>query len=144
MQELRLVTACMYLAEDAAKVDQYMYAGVGDVGGMDGLERQLFGSKGARPRDGLNYMFVCRVVLGCHVRTQDGLDCLDPGVTTSGDLWATRKRRELADINCLAPVPYYSLLVELGQTIDHFREILVFNGARVYPEYLVAYSRESV
>lgn len=84
----------VYLAEDAAKVDQYG-GDSGDMGDMDGIESLLFGSHGGRPTPtasgqpkSLYYLFVW-VVLGCHVRTEDGRTCMEPGVTVNDELWAT-------------------------------------------------------
>ena len=87
---------------------------------------------------GVQYMFVCRVVLGCHVSTGDGETCLAKGVLTGDKMWATRERRELGSITG-SDLPYHSLLGAVGKW--RFREIVVFHGDRVYPEYLVAYSR---
>ena len=92
----------------------------------------------------MQYVFVCRVVLGCTVRTKDSKDTLDSGATTDG-LWATNRKKELGFIaGASVSIPYHSLLAELGGCIRRFREIVVFNGARAYPEYLVAYSRNQV
>jgi hypothetical protein len=78
------------------------------------------------------------------VRTEDGKCCMDIGATESGDLWATERRKQLATIAGTDPgIPYHSLLAELGKTIVRLRKIIVSNGARVYPEYLVAYRRHS-
>ena len=92
----------------------------------------------------MQYVFVCRVVLGCTVRTKDSRTTLDSGATANG-LWATDRKKELGFIaDASASIPYHSLLAELGSYIMRFREIVVFNGARAYPEYLVAYSRTQV
>jgi hypothetical protein len=59
-------------------------------------------------------------------------------------LHARKHRKELAEIaGAQQKVPHHSLLAELGTAIVRFREIIVFNGARVYPEYLIAYSRDA-
>jgi hypothetical protein len=36
---------------------------------------------------------------------------------------------------------HHSLIAELGQRIVRFREFVVFDGSRVFPEYVVAYKR---
>ena len=64
-------------------------------------------------------------------------------VTESGGLWATNLRRDLAEVKgATTPTNYHSLLAELGVSIARFREIVVFHGTRIYPEYLIAYSRD--
>ena len=163
----------IYFAEDGAKCDQYtrepdhrpvssssiVEAIVGGTNNseMDALHQVLYpgGVGGAHPEGkGVNYIFMCRVILGCTVRTVDGWRSIDDGVIkgfdslespghVSSGLWATRARRELGDIaGATRPIPFHSLLAELGGRVDRFREVVVFNGARVYPEYLLAYSRE--
>ena len=134
-----------YFAEDGAKVDQYTRTP--DTTGAV-LPEPLLYPKNDHPartgeaQQGVQYVFLCRVVLGCTVRTKDGQTSLDRRATTTG-LWATGERRELGEIaGASASIPYHSLLAELGGSIHRYREIIVFNGARVYPEYLVAYSRE--
>ena len=97
-------------------------------------------------------MFLCRVVLGVHCRTQNGETCIDDTRgTPDGKLWATRHHRELASINgAEGATPYHSLLAETSpfqaglrhRGVLRFREFVVFHGdTRVYPEYLLAYSR---
>lgn len=138
-----------YFADDGAKADQYTRAadtrfetGSNPLAPMHAL---LY-PDGALPAPGVNYVFLCRVGLGCTIRTKDGKTCLDAGVATSDKLFVPRKgggRRQLGEIaGCREPkVPYHSLLAELGGKIARFREMVVFDGARIYPEYLLAYSR---
>ena len=77
---------------------------------------------------------VCRVTLGCSIKCARNRD---PSVFNSRS-----GQRELVDVPSSSPaVPFHSLLVELGVKVARFREIVVFDGARVYPEYLLAYSR---
>jgi hypothetical protein len=136
----------VYLADDGAKADQYTRAA--DVSIQSGgsplaaLHTLLY-PDGSLPAGGVNYAFLCRVGLGCTIRTKDGRSCLDAGAATNGRLFATPRRKQLGEIaGCKEPkVPYHSLLVELGGNIARFREVVVFDGARVYPEYLLAYSR---
>ena len=140
----------VYFAEDGAKVDQY--TGAGDRSTEALPLRHLLYPVGGGPTsvgNGVHYVFVCRVLLGCHVRTLDGNSSMEHGA----DLWATKKRRELACIP-RSDVKYHSLLAELSRDLPgggfqgrlkRFREIVVFHGeTRVYPEYLLAYSRERV
>ena len=135
-----------YFADDGAKADQYTRAadtrfetGSNPLAPMHAL---LYPDR-ALPASGVNYVFLCRVGLGCTIRTRDGRTCLDAGVATGDQLFATQRRRQLGEIaGCREPkVPYHSLLAELGGKIARFREMVVFDGARIYPEYLLAYSR---
>ena len=139
----------VYLTDDGAKADQYTRAADRDIQTGDGplaaLHALLYSDE-ALPAAGVNYMFLCRVGLGCTIRTQDGRTCLDAGVATDDKLFAPsrqQRRKQLGEIaGCKEPkVPYHSLLAELGGNIARFREIVVFDGARIYPEYLLAYSR---
>ncbi len=144
------VFAACTVAEDGAKADQYTREADRPNNGFVGLSTLhslLYpgndhpASTGEAPQ-GVQYIFVCRVVLGCTVATQDSERCLQSGATIDGSLWATPRKKELGAIaGASTSIPYHSLLAELGQKILRFREIVVFNGARVYPEYLVAYSR---
>ena len=139
----------VYFADDGAKADQYTRAAdarihVGDDP-LAALHKLLY-PDGSLPGASVNYMFLCRVGLGCIIRTNDGKTCLDAGVATDDKLFVPStkdRRKQLGEIaGCTEPkVPYHSLLVELGRKIARFREIVVFDGARVYPEYLLAYSR---
>lgn len=134
----------VYFAEDCAKADQYVRdADTGDAG--TNLQRLLYGTEPGsvkRPSQPVYYVFVCRVVLGCSVRTKDGRTCLDSGASVGNQLWATDRRKQLGEIAGAAmSIPYHSLVAELGGNIVRFREFVIFNGARCYPEYLIAYSR---
>jgi hypothetical protein len=137
----------VYLADDGAKADQYTRAADAVIQKGDSplaaLHALLYPGDGSLPPEGLNYMFLCRVGLGCAIRTKDGEHCLDAGAATGDQLFATQRRRQLGEIaGCTEPkVPYHSLLAELGGNVARFREVVVFDGARVYPEYLLAYSR---
>ena len=160
----------VYFAEDGAKCDQYTRApdnmlarGGTAAAGMNDLHTVLYpgGEDGGEdgenyPRTGVHYVFLCRVILGCSVRTLDGWTSIDRNTIEGfssknaltkepGGLWATKVQRELGEImGAHRPMPYHSLVAELGWKISRFREYIVFNGARVYPEYLLAYSREYV
>ena len=137
----------VYLGDDGTKADQYTRAA--DVSIQSGasplaaLHALLYPDGAMAAAGGVNYVFLCRVGLGCAIRTKDGRTCLDAGAATNDRLFATPRRKQLGEIaGCKEPkVPYHSLLVELGGNIARFREVVVFDGARVYPEYLLAYSR---
>jgi hypothetical protein len=139
----------VYLADDGAKADQYTRAAdttiqMGDSP-LAALHTLLY-KDGSLPATGVNYMFLCRVGIGCSIRTKNGKSCLDAGAATGDQLFVPSKknrRKQLGEIaGCTEPkVPYHTLLAELGDKIARFREVVVFDGARVYPEYLLAYSR---
>lgn len=133
-----------YFAEDGAKIDQY--TGSPDTSNGGKIRGELY-PRGREPSQGVHYVFLCRVILGCTVRTQRGAANAVPmdgaQVTESGGLWATNLRRDLAEVKgATTPTNYHSLLAELGVSIARFREIVVFHGTRIYPEYLIAYSRD--
>jgi hypothetical protein len=139
----------IYLAEDVAKVDQYVKSADNSFGGeLAELHKFLYGKIEGHPQgSGVHYIFLCRVGLGCMVRTRDGSSCLDPGATSNNRIFGKGKR-ELNDVAGATAesggMPYHSLLVEIGGSIERFREVVVFKGRRIYPEYLLAYSRENV
>lgn len=134
-----------YLAEDCGKADQYTCGA--DGGSLDSrfgdhveLHRLLFGTKtpSLNPHPGdLHYVFFCRAVLGHAARTEDGRTEL----STGKNLFAEASgQRELAPIEG-STLPYHSLLVETGGAVKRYREIVLFHGERIYPEFLVAYQR---
>lgn len=146
----------VYLADDGAKADQYTRAtdtSIQLAGSPLAALHTLLYPDGSLPAAGVNYMFLCRVGLGCTIRTKDGISCLDAGAAIDDKLFVPspfrigpyemNRRKQLGEIaGCTEPkVPYHSLLVELGGKIARFREVVVFDGARIYPEYLLAYSR---
>lgn len=127
-----------YLAEDCGKCDQYTTPDSGEDAHST-LHRILYADCGIPHPGVVNYIFICRAVLGRAARSQDG----ELDLSTSSPIWArTSEKRELAAIpGTSPPVPYHSLVVEVGTRIKRFREILVCHSARIYPEYLIAYRR---
>lgn len=126
-----------YLAEDFAKNDQYCTYDH-KHGDHAELHSVLFDELGVRHEGDILYVFVCRVLLGCFVRTQDGRKNVD---SPSSSIWA-KSERELAVVEGSSPpVHHHAMLVEVGGKVARFREFIVFHGDRIYPEYLVAYKR---
>jgi hypothetical protein len=128
-----------YFAEDVAKNDQYCTVDA-RKGQFAELHTELYNKTGARHEGDVFYVFICRVVLGCRVRTQDGSTDLDK---SGRSIWSSQNR-ELSIIDGSSPpVIHHSLLAEIGGRISRFREFIVFHGDRIYPEYLIAYKRAS-
>lgn len=127
-----------YLAEDVAKNDQYCTYDESH-GAHPELHKLLFDDPGVPYVPDLLYVFFCRVVLGCRIRTKDGNTDLDDSGRRS--IWSSHQR-ELNVVKASSPpVIHHSLLAETGGKIVRFREFIVFHGDRIYPEYLVAYQR---
>lgn len=126
-----------YLAEDSAKCDQYTTADKQYSSSSD-LHRQLY-TKGTKHPGNVFYILVCRVLMGWHVRTKDGQTSLDHEHLS---IWSTSDKRELSSIpGKKPPVTFHSLLVETGGKVSRFREVILTHSERIYPEYLMAYSR---
>lgn len=126
-----------YLAEDPAKNDQYCTY---DKRYQDHpeLHALLYDEPGICHDGDVLYVFFCRAILGCYIRTQDGSSDLD---TPSASIWSSAKR-ELATVEGASPpVHHHALVVETGGKVARHREFILFHGDRVYPEYLVAYKR---
>lgn len=127
-----------YLAEDVAKNDQYCTVDERH-GAHPELHNLLFDDLGVTYTPNLLYVFFCRVVLGCRIRTKDGKTDLDDSGRRS--LWSSQLRELNFIKGSSPPVIHHSLLAETGGKIARFREFIVFHGDRIYPEYLVAYRR---
>ena len=126
-----------YLAENPCKNDQYV-----DVderratsGSLKKLHEMLYRGRNRggvdHPRD-VYYLLLCRVAMGCYVRTKDAVTIHPSGK----ELWSNEER-------VLAQIPgttfiYHSLLAETGGVIARH----VFKGTRIYPEYILAYKRK--
>ncbi|CAJ1365238.1 unnamed protein product [Effrenium voratum] len=121
-----------YLAEDPEKSDQY--ATVDRDGKM--LPTDL--STECRSIGDVFYIFVCRTLLGWFVQTKDGETHLQSGLS----IWSTRDKRELSYIPGVEPqMTFQSLQVEIGGRVHRNREYILTHSERIYPEYLIAYSR---
>jgi len=139
-----------YFAEDPAKNDQYC---IGDqkLGSIPDLHRRLFPTGGnynfpAYPLKAY-YLLLCRVILGFPVRVQ----CVNSQRREMENLtsprqpvFATDDQRELTGIEGVnnPPILHHSLLAEKGGTIVRFREFVQFHSERIYPEYLICYTRK--
>ncbi|CAJ1340416.1 unnamed protein product [Effrenium voratum] len=125
-----------YLAEDIGKNDQYCTPDK-SLGEHKELHKLLFDDTGIQHPGNLCYILVCRALLGCYIRTKDG----DRDLDASRSIWSSAQR-ELALIpDSNPPVLHHSLIAETGGRIARFREFIIYHGARIYPEYLVAYRR---
>ncbi|CAE8603067.1 unnamed protein product [Polarella glacialis] len=130
-----------YLAEDSAKSDQYTT--VDRTSSVDStfqdLQKCLYGRDASRPNE-VFYIVVCRALLGWFVRTSDGTTSLDHNGL---GIWATRDKRELSSVPKLKPpVTFHSLQAETGGIVARHREYILTHSERIYPEYLIAYSRQ--
>lgn len=131
----------IYLAEDAAKCDQYVRSAdrawkPADEPALHPLHDILYETAGEHPGD-VHYLFLCRVVLGYTLRTRrERTFCkvckegpcrkpgnaphtrgvaLDDGATDDGSVFATKRCKELkplAQVDGAAPIQHHSLLVE--------------------------------
>jgi hypothetical protein len=142
-----------YLAEDAAKADQYCTvdaAFCGNNAALRPLHNKLY-AKNVKHGGDVFYALVCRAVLGAPASTRDGRTVLAAGGAGASDggvgagaggasaastrLFENAERRSLAG-------GAHALLAEKGDVITRFREVVVFNPAAIDVVYLVALKRE--
>lgn len=126
-----LKRCCLF--SQATKIDQYV-----DVDRKwdkdSDLHAELF-KKNKHPNN-IRYCLVARVVLGRHVRTQNGETQLDsPGKP----LFTDDRRSQLAPFDDGATPS--SLVAETGGRVQGFREFVVFNPDQIFIEYVIAYRR---
>lgn len=135
-----LFGAGVYLAERPDKTDQYCVPdvpGISDAS-MAELHSRLY-RKSTRSKEDVFYTFLCRAILGVSVYTQDGQKSMRPPYE---DVFRTSERRMLVAIPGTMPsIPYHSLIGATGIKLRRFREFVVYEGARIFPEYLIAYKR---
>ena len=143
----------MYFAEDADKVDQYVAvdkAFVKQQGPTKGaLHARLYGTVREQKHPGsVYYLLICRVALGHYVRTRDAAPAcksMDAGGSRDGAVPCFARGdnpRELATVPGVnPPVHFHSLLGEKGPGHLRHREIVLFHGEYLYPEYLLAVHR---
>eukprot|EP00397_Hematodinium_sp_SG-2012_P012046 GEMP01012202.1.p1 GENE.GEMP01012202.1~~GEMP01012202.1.p1 ORF type:complete len:993 (+),score=159.88 GEMP01012202.1:182-3160(+) len=139
-----------YFAEDPAKTDQYVQ-GDGVLGSHPALHQRLFPPHGHAKFPEYPYkayyIFLCRVLIGfaVHVHCVDSKTEQMYNIHYRGArIFATNDRRELAEIPGIVtpPMSYHSLIAEKGGAIVRFREFCQFHSTRVYPEYLICYTRK--
>ena len=156
-----------YFADNLCKSDQYVnsltsasHTASATDPSLRKLHRMLYRTHD-HPREKVYYVFVCRVVLGWFGRTKDGetlarqsfgfqsiFDQFSSSIfdqfSSSGTIWAKRGK-ELATISGgpNPPVHYHSMVVEAGisSKVKRHNEILQFHQSRIYPEFLLAYTR---
>jgi len=139
-----------YFAEDSAKNDQYC-RGDAILGAHPVLHGRLFPTHGeyAFPEYPYKcyYLIFCRILLGYMVRVR--CDDAKNKVMSNIDfpefpVFASSDERELSTIPGIEnpSIIYHCLVAEKGGAIARFREICQFHSARVYPEYLMSYSRK--
>lgn len=143
----------MYFSEDADKVDQYVAcdkAFVKQQGPTKGaLHARLYGGAREQSHPGnVYYLLVCRVALGHYVRTRDAAPkctSLDGGAGGGGaPCFARDNPRELAAVPSVnPPIHYHALLGEKGPGHLRHREVVLFHGEYLYPEYLLGVQRLS-
>jgi hypothetical protein len=134
-----LFGAGQYLAEDAAKSDQYctpdpFWRGHGSHAGtqpeLHDLHRRIYSTQFQHPKE-VYYLLVCRAALGRMDVTKDGrlseLDGEEVFVDTP-----ERKRLRLG---------YHSLRAETGGAVHKYREFVLFQPDQLVVEYLVAVHR---
>eukprot|EP00397_Hematodinium_sp_SG-2012_P005877 GEMP01005901.1.p1 GENE.GEMP01005901.1~~GEMP01005901.1.p1 ORF type:complete len:979 (+),score=286.66 GEMP01005901.1:297-3233(+) len=139
-----------YFAEDSAKNDQYVQ-GDSVLGGHPELHKRLFptGGEYTFPEYPYKsyYIILCRVLVGFAVRVH----CVNAkrkemyNIDNKGSaIFATPDERELATIPGInnPPLNYHCLVAEKGGAIVRFREFCQFHSSRVYPEYLICYTRK--
>lgn len=140
----------IYFAEDCAKNDQYV---IGDApfGSHHELHNALFpaGGEFSFPKTPYKayYLILCRVIVGYAVN----VTCTDSERRTminnhhaGQPIFPDDGERELANIPGIEnpPMRYHCLIASKGGAIVRFREFCQFHGNRVYPEYLICYSRK--
>ena len=122
-----------YLAEDAAKVDQYLTkdpAWKGNVPEHDlyALHKKLY-ERGVKHANEVYYALVCRAALGEMVVTQDGATAV-----TGQKIFKDQSRSALKGGKV-------SILAEVGKKVKRFREFVVFDPAALNIDFLVALKR---
>ena len=122
----------VYLAEDAGKADQYVEGEHADdkFNAHPELHAHLYGRSQRHPCCPVYYLLVCRVVLGCSIRTQ--VHGKDATSMDTGERLFPINFRELATVPGVSPtVFHHSLVAELGRSLDRYREFVVYHREQV-------------
>jgi hypothetical protein len=159
-----LFGAGVYFAENIEKCDQYTRYPAAKLGKIGRDERnaaheKLYGTNQDDVEDDVLYVLVCRVVMGYPIRTR-GRDAqhrcivMDKDASASNFVFHESCREAHYQESVLTGVinpetgrsyspllHHHSLIAECGGAVDRFREFVVFDGAQVYPEYVVSYRR---
>eukprot|EP00435_Cladocopium_sp_Y103_P010788 s3559_g2.t2 len=122
-----------YLAEDAAKVDQYLtkdpvWKGHAPEHELHSLHKKLY-ERGVKHANDVYYALVCRAALGEMVVTQDGETAV-----TGENIFKDPSRSALKGGK-------FSILAEVGKKVKRFREFVVFDPAALNIDFLVALKR---
>ncbi|CAE7495394.1 PRPF40A [Symbiodinium natans] len=136
-----------YCADEPEKIDQYTRPDKGRRG-MEELHSLLYPTGGnTHPGQDIFYCFLVRVACGACFQSQ-GLDRDRlKDAATGTEVYMTDERRELSRILGSSPsISYHTLVMHTSSTktgghVERFREIVLFDGNRIYPEYLLAYRR---
>jgi len=118
-----------YLAEDAAKCDQYVTSDAAFGGDLEELHERLYPGGQAEHPDKVYYLLLCRTTLGVCLRTRtfvrNGCVSLDTGSKVFPS--STRELALIAGVS--PPVHHHGLVVENGGPAGiRFREFAVFHG----------------
>jgi len=130
-----------YLAEDPGKADQYCKVDAGRSEELKLLHNALYPkADGQDDHPGqVCYMLVGKIVMGAPAVTLDGRTLS----SSDGQLWASDARRELGPVATKSTVPFahHCLLVETGQAVKRYRELVMFHSDRVLITHVLAYRR---
>jgi hypothetical protein len=130
--------AGVYLAEDAGKTDQYVSPDSAYDPSSE-LHKRLYGETARHPED-VFYVLVVRAALGFPVRTQhmgQSATSMDTGAPIFPDSY-----RELSAVpGVMPPIFHHSLIAELGQVLERYREFVLFHSEYVHIDYVLAYHR---
>ena len=134
----------VYFAEDVGKADQYVTSDKAGSQTAD-LHKALYSAIPAvsQHRNGdVFYVFVCRVIMGNYLTTQDGTSCQEEPARS---IFANGSRRELSLVRGVVPPHHHhGLVVEPGRKIQRYREFITFHAeTNVLPLYLLAYERRA-
>lgn len=130
-----------YFGDDPAKADAYAKDADSQFDQDNELHKRLFRDC-RHPDTDIFYMLLCRVGMGFFAATTNG-KVHTGGLAKGMALFAGADRKELSDIpRTQPPLVYHGLVVNTGPNHTRFTEYVQFHSDRIYPEYLIAYSRK--